>query len=180
MVDCYVGEVRLFVGPYPPAGWNVCDGSALGVSAYPALFALIGTTYGGDGVTTFKLPDLRGRLPIGMGAGTGLSAHTLGTNGGAETVTLVTANTPAHTHTLETAGAAATTPTPGNGVTFANTASPTFMYVKDGLPAGAETPVNPVTGTISSTGGTVSHNNIMPGIALNYIIALNGIYPSRP
>lgn len=180
MTDYYLGEIRLFAGIRLPTGWAFCQGQMMNISDNEALYALIGVTYGGDGRTTFALPDLRGRLPVGQGQGPQLTNRTVGQKGGAETVTLTDANNGPHAHALQTAGANATTPTPGASVTFANTTSPTMMYLKDGLGTAGGAAVSPIAGTISTTGGGQSHNNLMPSMALNYIIALNGIFPVRP
>lgn len=178
MVDCYVGEVRLFAGRYPPASWHMCDGSLLNVSEYPALFALLGTTYGGDGRTTFGIPDLRGRVPLGQGTGTGLTARVVGQSGGAETVALTAANAPPHSHSFATAGVTATDLTPGQTLAFANTTSPATAYLKDGV-TGAATAATLAAVSISTSTGGVAHNNIMPTMVLTYMIALNGLYPNR-
>jgi microcystin-dependent protein len=171
----------LFAGHYPPSGWHLCDGSLLKINDYQALYALIGVTYGGDGVTTFAIPDLQGRVPIGQGQGTGLTNRVVGQKGGAETVQLQAANIAAHNHSLRTAGVAATTPTPGSTVTYANTASPTTQYLVPGLGSAAAAPVNPIASTISDAGypGPTPHENVMPTAVLTYMIALNGIFPTR-
>lgn len=185
MSDYYVGEIRIMAGllqKKPPADWLVCDGSLLTISQYQALYSLLGTTYGGDGVTTFALPDLRGRLCINKGTGvvnatTTLTPRALAQKGGVETVGLSEATMPSHTHTLNAAGTAATSPTVASTVTFANTTGTNTMYVKDGLAATVVTKVNPADSTISNTGAGQSHDNIMPSLALNYIIATNGLFP---
>lgn len=179
MSDYFVGEIRLFAGKYPPANWHLCDGTLLSINAYQALYAIIGTTYGGDGVNTFGVPDLRGRVPIGQGQGTGLTNRVLAQSGGAETVALSVANMGPHAHTPKTAGAAATSPTPGSTVTYANTASPTTQYLKSGLGTAGGTPVNPIASTISTDGPGQPHANIMPTAVLTYMIALNGTFPNR-
>lgn len=179
MSDYFIGEIRLFAGSYAPADWNMCDGTLLQIQTYPALYSLIGTTYGGDGVNTFALPDLRGRIPIGQGQGTGLSVRVTGQIGGAEAVPLTAAQAPVHTHAFLTAGTPATTPTMGTSVMMANTASPVAQYLKGGLGTAAGTAVNPVAATITSNGGGLPHPNMMPTATLTYIIALKGIYPMR-
>ncbi len=179
MTDYFVGEIRLFAGSYPPADWHICDGSLLAINTYQALYALIGTTYGGDGVQTFGIPDLRGRIPIGQGQGTGLTNRVMGQSGGSETVSLQAAHTGAHNHLLRTAGLPATTPNPGSTVMFANTTSPTAMYLKSGLGSAGGSAVNPVASTISTEGAGVGHANVMPTAVLTYIIALNGTFPTR-
>lgn len=175
-MDPYIGEIRIFAGNYAPTDWHLCDGTALPVNSYEALFSLIGTSYGGDGVNTFKVPDLRGRLAISQGQGPGLSARPLAQQGGTEQAALDASSMTAHTHALNTAGANAGTATAGPGVTFANTDVQNTMYVNNGAtPAPAK--VNPAANTIAVTGAGQTHDNIMPSMALNYIICLNGIYP---
>jgi microcystin-dependent protein len=179
MSDYYVGEIRIMAGlvqRQPPANWLVCNGSLLSISQYQMLYSLLGTIYGGDGVATFALPDLRGRLCINQGAGVAnLTPRTLAQKGGTEFVSLSEATMPSHTHTLNTAGTTATSPTVASTVTFANTTGANTMYVKDGL--ATATKASPADSTISNTGAGQSHDNIMPSLALNYIIATNGLYP---
>lgn len=184
MSDYYVGEIRVMAGLMSgnaPQGWHKCDGSLLQVSQFQALFALIGTTYGGDGVTTFGIPDLRSRLPMGKGQGvagtTQLTKRILGQNGGTETVALTAATIPSHTHTLNTAGVDATSPTVASGVTFANVTGQNTTYLNATVTGGTATPVNPDPATVSNTGANQSHANIMPGMGLYYIIATNGTFP---
>lgn len=174
----YLGEIRIFAGAYAPQpDWHFCDGSLLQVSQYQALFALLGTIYGGDGVNTFGLPNLCGRVNIGAGNGATLTQRKLGQSGGSETVALVTSNMPAHSHTLNTAGSDAASPTLGATVTFANATGQNTMYIKDGLPDTTAIKENPAAGTITQSGSGQPHDNIMPGLAVNYIIALNGLFP---
>ncbi|HQT25926.1 MAG TPA: tail fiber protein [Burkholderiales bacterium] len=175
MSDPYLGEIRLFAGNYAPVNWHLCDGTLLPISTYSALFSLIGTAYGGNGTSTFGLPDLRGRLGIHEGQGSGLSNYVLGQAGGALDVTLNSQTAPAHTHSLNTSGTAASTPNTGPTVTFANTAGQNVMYVNNG--ASGATQVSPASTTISQSGGGLPHSNLMPGLTVNYIICLNGIYP---
>lgn len=179
MSDYFIGEIRLFAGMYAPADWQLCDGTLLQINTYQALYSLIGTTYGGDGVNTFAVPDLRGRIPIGQGQGTNLSNRVLGQQGGAEAVALQAAQVGAHSHTMLTAGTTATTPTLGTSVMFANTVSTVTQYLKPGLGSAGGSAVNPVASTISNTGSGVAHQNMMPTATLTYIIALNGTYPMR-
>lgn len=177
MVDCYVGEVRLFAGSRTPTGWHLCDGTLVQINDYQTLFSLIGTLYGGDGATTFGLPDLRGRVPVGQGTGPSLQPKQAGTKGGVESVALVEANLPPHTHLVQTTGTPATTNTPGSTVTFANAASPFVEYHSS---ASASTVEQLHPRTILPAGNGAPHDNMMPTMVLNYIISLNGIYPSRP
>lgn len=169
MSEPFVGEIRMFAGNFAPRGWAFCDGQLLAVSQNDALFSLLGTVYGGDGRTTFGLPDLRGRLPIHAGHGPGLSERRLGAKGGTEAVTLIVNQLPSHTHTVmgANAGTAQSSPVvnlPGSGRVQ--------MYG----PLDREGAFGPA---ISTIGGSRSHTNLMPFLCVNFIIALFGIYPSR-
>lgn len=177
-MDPYIGEIRLFAGSYAPENWHLCDGTLLPISGNEALFSLIGTSYGGDGRTTFGLPDLRSRVCISQGQGTNLTNRTLAQNGGTETVTLTEASMPSHTHTLNSAGTNATTSTAGTGVTFANTLNGDTMYLNNG--AAMATQAIPALTSVGVTGASIPHNNIMPGLGLTYIICTVGIFPQFP
>ncbi|RNB89479.1 phage tail protein [Brevibacillus fluminis] len=165
----YVGEIRMFGGNFPPVGWAFCDGQILPISGNEALYTLLGTTYGGDGVTTFALPDYRGRIPVNNGVNprTGTN-YPLGQLGGTETVTLTTSNLPPHTHAVNVSSQEGTIDTP-SGSFFAknvqaySTAAPTAQMAS---------------GTISATGGSQPHDNMMPYLPVSYIIALEGAFPS--
>lgn len=174
MVDSFVGEIRIWAGVRCPQGWHFCDGSTLGVNQYPALFSLIGTVYGGDGVNSFAVPDLRGRLPISAGQRPGgVANNVVGQKGGANTVSLTAAQLPGHTHALIAATVAATAVGPGNNV-FADTGDDYNMYV----PYNATSPMQTLAeGSIGISGGGQSHENRMPTMCLNFIISLFGIYP---
>lgn len=176
MVDCYVGEIRMFGGNYAPEGWALCDGSLLSISTYGTLYSLIGTTYGGDGVNNFKLPDLRGRIPIGQGTGMGLTPRTLAQSFGAESVALAPAEAPAHTHAV-TAGGAAAAADPTNQ--FPGILSNATLYYKAPLPNPPPTTGILDRAAVSVTGQSLPHQNIMPSLCVTFIIALNGIYPDR-
>lgn len=176
MLDAYTGEIRLFAGNYAPQDWLMCDGRALTITQYEDLFNLFGTTYGGDGVTTFNLPDLNGRLPIGVGQGQGLSKYVLGQPGGVETVTLTPANLPPHSHTLQVSGDIATTNVPDTSLTLAAVDPSLHLYV--------DTSQGTVTGTtdfspdaLGDDGGGQPHANIMPCVGLTYIICAVGTWP---
>lgn len=170
MSEAYVGEIRVFAGNYAPQGWALCDGSLLSIAQNEVLFSLLGTTYGGDGQTTFALPDLRGRLPIGMGQGPGLTMRTIGESTGVETVTLTTSQLPPHTHAFA-AGATASSNAPQDKVPAAVTG---FNLYSD-----SATSMQPLAaGTVHPMGSGQAHDNMMPSIALSFIICLNGIYPS--
>ncbi|MEO6541584.1 MAG: tail fiber protein [Ferruginibacter sp.] len=170
MAQPYVGEIRMFAGNFNPAGWMFCDGALLPISENETLFNLIGTTYGGDGQSTFALPDLRGRVPIHMGTGSGLSTYVLAENGGAESVTITTQQMPVHTH-IPAASNSGGSETPANNY-WGNTAT--------GKPYGAAPPnVAMNAATIGIAGGSQPHDNMIPFLCINYIISLFGIFPSQ-
>jgi microcystin-dependent protein len=174
MVTPYIGEIRMFAGNFAPMGWALCNGALLSISTNEALFALLGTTYGGDGRTTFALPDLRGRLPMHAGTGPGLSPRPIGAKGGAETHTILVSEMASHTHTMSATNANGTSPTPSGSVYATAQAGGTPLPVyADAI----DTTLN--TGVLSDTGGSIPRNNIMPFQCLNFIIALTGIYPSQ-
>ena len=177
MVDCYVGEVRLFAGSRVPDNWHACDGTQLSISGNEVLYSVIGTTYGGNGVTTFALPDLRGRVPIGQGQGLGLTARGIGVASGAEAVALDPSQMPAHAHVIMTAGSDASAATPGPAVTLANTVSPLAQYLKSGAASSQQVQLS--ASTVAPVGSGQAHNNVMPSTVLTYIIALVGIYPTQ-
>ena len=170
MSDPFIGEVMMFAGNFAPLGWADCNGQLLSINQNQALFSLLGTTYGGDGIQTFALPDLRGRTPVHAGSGPGMSTRTLGETGGSESVTLSAAQMPSHTHTLR-AAAAASTGTPGSTVALAQT-SGAKVY---------RAPSNPATmgNGLASAGGGQPHDNRQPYLGVRFIMALEGIYPSR-
>ncbi|MDE2308219.1 MAG: phage tail protein [Xanthomonadaceae bacterium] len=175
MTTPYVGEIRLFAFPRIPSGWTACDGSLLPIAQYEVLYALLGTTYGGDGISTFAVPDLRGQLPLHMGTGPGLSPRVLGQAGGSENVSLATANLPPHTHAWAATSAAANANVPSAAVEL-GTVSGDTMYTTDvaGLQNFA---LN--AGSISNTGGSQPHENTMPTLTASFCIAWDGIYPSQ-
>ena len=167
----FLGEIKLFGGNFAILGYAFCRGQLLSIAQNDALFSLLGTTYGGDGVNTFGLPDLRGRLPIGQGTGPGLSPRTVGQVGGSETVTLTAGQMASHNHPVVCSTGAGTSgvPTGNFWAANANASSAQFAAAPDTLMNGA---------SLSSTGGNQPHDNMMPILALNFIIAINGIYPS--
>jgi microcystin-dependent protein len=171
MSEPFVGEIRMFAGNFAPRGWAFCDGQLLAVSQNDALFSLLGTIYGGDGRTTFGLPDLRGRIPIHAGQGPGLSQRRLGAKGGAEDVTVTVNQLPSHSHgPLKASSQTATEALPGGAVT-AQTDIPLYA---DDTPFAAFN-----SGSITTVGGSRNHTNLMPYLCIHFIIALVGIYPSR-
>jgi microcystin-dependent protein len=171
MSNPYVGEIRIFGGNFAPAGWAFCDGSLLPISENEILFNLIGTTYGGDGQSTFALPDLRGRLPVHMGTGAGLSPFVIGQSGGVETVTLTTSQIPGHSHALLASGDNASASAAAGNV-LAQT--PTYTPY---IAASADTPLNAQ--SIAATGGSQPHSNFQPYLCVNFIISLFGIFPTQ-
>ena len=167
----FIAEIIMFGGNFAPRGWALCDGQLLAINSHSALFSILGTTYGGDGRTTFALPDLRGRVAINPRQGPGLSNYRLGQKGGTEDVTLTINQIPSHNHTINATSVVGTTNDPTNNF-LANTGSFDNEYGTS-----ANTTLNPL--AASNTGGSQSHNNIQPFCCVNYIIALEGIYPSR-
>jgi microcystin-dependent protein len=171
MSEPFVGEIRMFAGSFAPQGWAFCDGQLLAVSQNDALFSLLGTVYGGDGRTTFGLPDLRGRIPIHAGNGPGLSPQRLGSRAGTENVTLTVQQLPSHSHTWQATSGAPQNSSPANAALAKPTAS-----IFQGTLANLQTMNSQM---IVPTGGSGSHTNLMPFLCVNFIIALFGIYPSR-
>jgi|SRR5580658_5439451 microcystin-dependent protein len=169
MTSPYVGEVRMFGGNFAPAGWALCSGQLLPISENSALFNLIGTTYGGDGVTNFALPDLRGRFPTHQGTGAGQTVLP-GQVGGTETVTLTTSQLPVHTHP-SSGSSTATSQSPSKSAPAAWTES---QYSTADPTAAQLLPI-----AVSNTGGNAPHENRSPYLGISFIIALNGIYPSQ-
>jgi microcystin-dependent protein len=174
MVDCYLGEIRMFGGNYAPEGWALCDGRILPVSGNEALYSLIGNIYGGSAPANFALPDLRGRLPVHTGQGLNLTARALGQMSGAETVTLTTAQLPAHTHAFEASSSTASSALPRASMTYGTLAEGWLMYAPPG-----DVQQSPFLATeVQSAGASQPHSNVMPGLTISYIIALSGLYPS--
>lgn len=174
MSEPFVGEIRMFAGNFAPRGWAFCDGQLLAVSQNDALFSLLGTIYGGDGRTTFGLPDMRGRLPIHAGHGPGLSERRLGAKGGAENVTLTVNQMATHSHKVVASGATGTERSPQSNTLAKVTAGNLYRVGQPGLPLQSM-----ATSAIGQIGGSRSHTNLMPYLCVHFIIALFGIYPSR-
>jgi microcystin-dependent protein len=172
----YLGAIFLFAGSFAPRNYMLCQGQLLNISQYAALFAILGTTYGGNGSTTFGLPDLRGRAPIGDGTGPGLSAVTLGQKSGANTVTLLTTNLPAHTHALNASNQPGVQVAATNNL-IATTQDSNFNTLNSFNPAPSNAVMAPA--SIGMTGGSVPLNIQNPILGLNYIIAISGLFPSR-
>lgn len=173
MSDPYIGEIRLFGFSRVPTGWLACDGSLQPISEYNALFSLIGTTYGGDGQSTFAMPDLRGQIPLDNGTGPGLTPRVIGESGGSESVTLLSTQLPGHSHSMTATTVTANATTPGSelGALTGDT-----MYVTD--LTGANAVVMSPSST-SAAGSTQPHDNLMPTLTVQYCVASDGIYPQQ-
>jgi microcystin-dependent protein len=172
MAQPYVGEIRMFAGNFAPAGWQFCDGSLLPISENETLFQLIGTTYGGDGQSTFAVPDLRGRVPVHQGtlSGSG-TTFSLAQSGGVESVTLTLNQLPAHTHAfVASQNQAGTTNPPANVVGQIPGGS---IYIED------DATVALAPGTIGTVGGSQPHDNFQPYLCISFILSLFGIFPSQ-
>lgn len=169
MAEPFVGEIRMFGGDFAPRGWEFCDGQLLAIVGNEALFSLLGTTYGGNGTTTFGLPDLRGRIPIHQGRGSSGTNYRMGEAAGAESVTLTVAQMPAHTHGMQGSTAAADSPSPEGRVPAAQAK----LYQSSAPDASMAAQ------SVTMAGGSQSHDNMMPYQCVSFIIALEGIYPQR-
>jgi len=170
MSSPFIGEIRMFGGNFAPAGWAFCNGQLMAISENDALFTLIGTTYGGDGQSTFGLPDLQGRLPMHMGTGPGLTTRTIGEMGGVESVTLTTNQIPVHTHVPLAVSTNGNQSTPQNGVWAG---APDSRY-SSGAPNLAMNP-----SLVGAAGGSQPHDNLMPFLAISFIISLFGVFPTQ-
>lgn len=170
-MDPFVAEIRIFPFNFPPKGWAFCNGQILPLSQNTALFSLLGTTYGGDGKSNFALPNIQGNAVMHPGQGPGLSLHDLGEIGGTETVTLLESEIPSHTHSLmaATLNSQSTTPT-NNSLGRGN---PIRVYTASGVTA------NMAANTVNPSGQSQPHNNMMPYLAMNFCIALQGVFPPR-
>jgi microcystin-dependent protein len=181
MDDNFLGQITLYACSFAPAQWAMCQGQLLPVQQYTALFSLLGTNFGGDGVRTFGLPDLRGRLPNGMGQAPGLSDYSIGETGGENAVTLTDANNPPHSHSFAAYNVAATTGSPAGALPAVGASTgerehvtATKMYIAANPNVTlANNFVNPV------SGGARPHDNMQPALAMNWCIALTGVYPPR-
>ena len=174
MANYYLGEIKMFGGNFAPVGFALCAGQLLPISQYTALFSILGTTFGGDGITTFGLPDLRGRAPLHWNQGPGLTSYVLGEMGGTESVTLLSTNLPQHNHAGVAASSAdGTAGAPSSTTVMAGSASHDKIYSTN--PA----TTSPPTVNTTFSGGNQPHENVQPFLAVNFIIALTGIFPSR-
>jgi len=172
MADPFVAEIRIFPFNFAPKGWAFCNGQLLPLSQNTALFSLLGTTYGGDGKSTFALPDMQGDAPMHPGQGPGLSLHDLGESGGSETVTLLETEIPVHTHALQADVLdLADTNVPSPNAALALSAGGTLYQAASGTTMAAE--------AVTAAGASSPHNNMQPYLTLNFNIALQGIFPPR-
>jgi microcystin-dependent protein len=169
----FIGEIRIFAGNFAPAGWMFCEGQTLPISEHDTLFTLLGTTYGGDGQSTFKLPDLRGRIPVHEGTGGSGTTYQLAEMGGVETVTLTVQQVPAHSHALLATANPASAVAPAGRVLATAAASTITPYGSDN-PAGTLAPQ-----AVGADGGSQPHGNFQPYLCVNFIISLFGVFPHQ-
>ena len=169
MSDPYIGEIRMFGGNFAPLNWALCNGQPMSIAEYDALYSLLGTTYGGDGVNTFNLPDLRGRIPVHQGTNIG-TTFVIGQVTGTESVTLTMGQLPSHTHTANCNGTATGSQSPANAIWAAYDQN---QYTDQA------TPNQMNAGALRTAGGNQPHENRMPFLTINFIISLSGIYPVR-
>jgi microcystin-dependent protein len=170
-MEPFLGQIKMFAGNFAPRGYAFCDGQLLSIASNTALFSLLGTIYGGDGRTTFGLPDLRGRLPVHQGTGFGLTPRNIGQKAGVETVVLTAGQLPVHTHTPQATNIPGSGSSPAGAVPAGATGGSYYT---------AEEPTEEMNaGVVSNAGGNQQHTNVMPFFCINFIIALTGLYPSR-
>jgi microcystin-dependent protein len=172
MAEPFIGEITMFAGNFAPAGWAFCNGQTLAISSNTALFSILGTTYGGDGVTTFALPNLQGRFALHWGTGGG-SSYTLGETGGSINATLNTSNLPSHNHQLNCVASGGNQPSPVGALPAIESTGTSSNYST----AAATGQMN--SGAIGSTGAAVPVNTMPPFLCVSFIIALTGVFPSR-
>lgn len=171
MSEPFIAEIRIVGFNFAPRSWAFCQGQLLSISQNTALFSLLGTTYGGNGSTNFNLPDLQGRMPMHPGDGPGLTQRDLGDQVGSSDVTLTSAQMPAHTHTLTANSAAANQTNPAGNV---------LARGRNTFSTALASPVALAPGSVSAQGGGLGHNNQSPFLSMNFIIALQGVFPQRP
>lgn len=180
-MDPFIGEIRPFAFNFAPQGWAICAGQLLPIAQNTALFSLLGTSYGGNGTSTFALPNLQGFIAIGAGQGAGLESYVIGETGGVPAVTLLSAEVPPHGHTLPASSLNnAKEPAPGPANCLGDTGqrgAPVSVYID--AQGQAASPVNMLAGAVSSVGGSLPHNNMAPYLVINYCIALQGVFPPR-
>lgn len=174
MSDQFIGEIRMFAGSFAPLGWALCNGQSLSIFQNTALFSLLGTTFGGNGTSTFALPNLQAAAPLQAGQGLGLSSKELGQSGGSQTVTLGAAQMPAHTHQAQATPGEADEASPANASWAATHQRGGVLYSD---PTAATRPMS--SGALAPAGGNQPHNNMPPYLGLTFIIALDGVFPLR-
>jgi microcystin-dependent protein len=178
MVQEYLGAIKIFAGSYAIRGCAFCQGQLMSLQQNTALFSLLGTTYGGDGIRTFGLPNLQSSLPIGWGNGQGLTPRVIGETGGTDNVTLLSSNIPTHNHVFNASTNPASTVTAGPSVMLgALNSGDGVFYVPSGASGIKMEPMN--LQAVSTVGGSTPHNNVQPSMGINYLIALSGVFPSR-
>src|SRR5579884_2122904 len=175
MSNPFVAEIRIFAGNFAPRGWALCNGQLMPISQNTALFSLLGTTYGGDGKSTFALPNLQGSAPMQQGQGPGLSLRDLGETGGEQFLTLLQSEMPAHVHTVMAATGGGGSSAPANNAWASGAKGLGDLY----SPSNSSTNVQMSPLAVSITGGSQPHNNMMPYLCLTFIIALQGVFPPR-
>lgn len=174
MADPYLGSIHIFAGDYAPRNYALCDGQLLSIQQNTALYSLIGTAFGGDAKTTFALPDMRGRIPVHRGNASGNPTNwSMGTSGGKEHASLTNEQIPVHNHLVQASSASGTSSEPGGNILAGSTNTNTYSQSIDN-------PVKMATQSVESTGANQEHENRMPFLAVNFIIALFGVYPMRP
>ena len=179
-MDPFLGQINLFGCNFAPRGWSMCQGQVMSIAQNTALFSLLGTNFGGNGTTTFLLPDLQGRAPIGFGQGPGLSNYTIGERSGAESAPVAAVSYPAHSHTLFAAAGPGTTNAPSGMIEAEGQTGGRGGTINLALYSASGTPTPLATAALAAAaGGSQPHNNIQPYLALNFCIALQGIFPSR-
>jgi microcystin-dependent protein len=179
MSSPFIAEIRIFAGNFAPFGWATCDGQLVAISQNTALFSILGTNYGGNGTSTFGLPNLRGSAPLGNGRLQGGSQYVLGEVGGSANVTLLQTEMPSHTHALTGDGSTSAFGTPSSSVVFGASKGARPGVVDVYGPADANNPAQMAAGSIGPVGNTFPHDNMQPYLALTFIIALQGVFPSR-
>jgi microcystin-dependent protein len=179
MSNQFLGEIKMISFNFPPKGWAFCNGQALSIQQNQALFSLLGTFYGGNGTTTFSLPNLQSSVPVHQGQGAGLQPYNIGQPGGSESVTLIQSTVPSHSHTFNVTSATATSAAIGTGLVPAKpTAANASAYAVSQSPPGL-TAQTLASGACAVAGGSQPHLNLMPSLVINFCIALQGIFPSR-